>query len=50
MKADKHATIGRAVAELEERHDPTGKFAKKIQEKNAEKANANGTEKPTYPK
>ena len=42
MKADKHATIGRAVAELVERHDPTGKFAKKIQEKNAEKANAAG--------
>ena len=44
MKADKHATIGRAVAELEERFDPTGKFAKKKMAKDAEKAANAGTQ------
>ena len=42
MKADKHATIGKAVAEFEERVDPFGKFADKIKAKNAEKENSAG--------
>ena len=42
MKADKHATIGRAVAEFEERVDPFGKFADKIKAKNEEKEESAG--------